>query len=90
MTTNRNGWLQTISILLAVALAAGSTVAAISRQNHALVGKMMKFEAELSALQARVADGGWSYRQHLEWVAELRMKADHEIPSPSNFPPVKN
>lgn len=88
MTSNSNGWLQTASILLAVVAASVSTVLWITKQNNTLAERIVRIDFELAELRARVAAGGWSFRQHMLWIEQLRTEANHEIPSPADFPPL--
>lgn len=86
MVNSGGGWLQTGSVLIAVVAASVSTVLWITNQNDKLAQRLVTIEFNLAKLEARVAEGGWSFRQHILWIEELRKHSDHEVPSAAKFP----
>lgn len=80
-------WLQTIVVLVTVALATAGMTLWFSNNLHSLDTQLIGVESQLEELRKRMEEGGWSLRQQMMWVEVLREAADHKVPSPAQFPP---
>ena len=80
-----SGWLQTIIMVLTVVAACVSGALWIQAENQKLYTLVTANKSEQDifnqAILTRLTSAGWTFRQQLKWVNDLRAQANHPVPS---------
>ena len=82
-------WGQTMVVLLAVAASSVGVSLWVQSLVHPLGMKVLALELTITgdrkAVKARLGAEGWSYSEQNRWIEELRLNAEHAVPSASRI-----
>ena len=77
----KNGWGQTLTLILTFVICAVSSALWIQGQNQIVMNAVLAIETDQKIMRVRLTTGGWSRSQQQEFVDDLRDMSGHPVPS---------